>query len=182
MEHRLVSTEDRLEIGYQAAVEGEGVRGVAIGPDAHATGDGATAIGKDSGAAADSVAVGDHAEAGGGSSIAVGSGAGASGEGQVAIGAGVGLGGTSSRAIAIGQLADAGVDGIAIGAGVYAPANQTVIGGPSSLASFGGDLAIPVVTDPPTTPPADPTKAVIRFCSGNGAVYVWSGAAWSVIG
>lgn len=181
MEHRLVSTEDRLEIGYQAEVEGDGAQGVAIGPDAHTTGDGATAVGKDTAAGPDSVAVGDHALARDGS-IAIGSGAGASGANQVALGTGIGLGVTSPRAIAIGHLADAGADGIAIGAGVYAPANQTVIGGPSSLASFGGDLAIPVVTDPPSTPPADPTKAVIRFCSGNGAVYVWSGAAWSVIG
>ncbi len=45
-----------------------------------------------------------------------------------------------------------------------------------------GDFALPTVATPPTDPPADPTKAVIRFCTANGAVYVWAGAAWNVIG
>lgn len=29
---------------------------------------------------------------------------------------------------------------------------------------------------------AERDKSVMRFCSGTGAVYVWSGTVWSVIG
>lgn len=97
----------------------------------------------------------------------------------VALGSGAG---TNFDGVALGKGASANTNSIAIGKSVSAAANRTVIGGSGTVASFGGDLAIPVVADPPSTPPADPTKAVIRFCSGNGAVYVWSGAAWSVIG
>lgn len=181
MAHGFNSTESSLAVGFDATVDA-GLAGVAIGPDALASGNLATAIGADSEAADDSVAVGDHAHAIGPGSVAVGSGAGASASDAVAVGTGVGIGSDSPRAIAIGHVADAKEDGIAIGAGVAAGPNETVIGKPGSIARFGGDFVLPTVDIPPTAPPADPTKAVIRFCSGNGAIYVWAGSSWSIIG
>lgn len=198
MEHRYISTDGALIIGADAAIS-ESVpeaTGVALGPEAVLAGERAVGVGASVEVASDSVAIGDYAHASGAYAVAVGNGAGASADDQVAIGAGIGLGTDSVGAVAVGKQADAGAYGVAIGAHadasgpdaiaigreVVADAGEVVIGRPDTIARFGGDLALPTVATPPTDPPTDPTKAVIRFCAANGAVYVWAGTAWSVIG
>ncbi|MCE7938677.1 MAG: hypothetical protein DYG90_08875 [Chloroflexi bacterium CFX6] len=196
MEHRFISTDGALVIGADARIDdvATGAVGVAIGPEATLAGHQGVAVGASTAAGAGGVAVGDHAETGGIDSVAIGDGAGASADYQVGIGAGVGLGTDSPGAVAIGRLADAkadavavgrgalalGADAIAIGRSVEAAAGEIVIGRPDTIARFGGDFALPVVADPPS---GDPGRVgVIRLCTGNGAVYVWTGSSWALIG
>lgn len=107
---------------------------------------------------------------------------------------GVGLGTDSPGAVAIGRLADAkanavavgrgalalGADAIAIGREVEAAAGEVVVGRPDTVARFGGDFALRVVAVPPTDDPGQ--AGVIRFCAANSAVYVWTGTTWAIIG
>lgn len=181
MEHRYISTDGALIIGADALAHETtpDAAGVAVGPEAILAGDRAVAVGSATEVGEDSVAVGDRAHTSGSNGVAIGSGAGAT-TNAVAIGAGIGLGSDSPGAIAIGYMADAKADGIAIGREVVAGPNEVVIGRADTVARVGGDFALPVVADPPT---GDPGRVgVARFCSGNGALYIWTGSAWAIIG